>query len=100
MRNALTAEGGEIYFAQIKDGLAPPEGIFDGTVVSQSSLRDLIVNVDNAAGDANLEFEQPLKSVAPGTRVRFRGVVESYRKDPYMLTLWVNDEDLHLADSK
>jgi hypothetical protein len=100
VRDALVAEGGEVYFAEIEGVLIPPVGMFDGTVVAQSSLRDLIVNVDNAAGDATLDFEQPQKSIIPGTPIRFRGVVKSYQKDPYMLTVWLYDGDVRLADSK
>ena len=101
VRNALTAEGGEGYFPQIKHAEIPPGGMFDGTVVSQSSPTDLVINVDNAAGDATLTFRHSLKGVVPGTLIHFRGVVESYRKEPYMLKLWFDDEDVHgLADSK
>ncbi len=93
MRNALTAERGEAYFAQIKDSLIPPqEDTFDGTVVSQSSPTDLII-VDSPAGDATLEFKHPLNGVAPGTRVLFRGVIKSYTKEPYMLRLRVLEDD-------
>lgn len=95
LRNALTGEGRADYFGQIKDTLIPPEGMFDGTVVSQSSQTDIVVNVDNAAGDATLRFEHPLKGVVPGAPVHFRGVIDSYMKQPYMLSLRVQDEDLH-----
>jgi hypothetical protein len=68
--------------------------MFDGTVVSQASQTTLIVNIDNPAGDASLRFSHPVKGIVPGTLVHFRGVIESYTKEPYTLKLWVDDEDV------
>jgi hypothetical protein len=51
-------------------------------------------SVDSAAWDATLEFDHPLNGVAPGARVLFRGVIDSYMKEPYMLRLRV-DDDVH-----
>ena len=70
-------------------------------VVSKSSPKDVIVNVDHAGSDATLEFDHALKSIVPGTAVQFCGVVESYAKQPYMLRMRVEDEDVRgLAESK
>jgi hypothetical protein len=74
VRNALTAEGGEGSFAQIKDAEIPPAGMFDGTVVSQSSSTDLVINVDNAAGDAILTFRYPLKGIVPGPLIHLLAI--------------------------
>ena len=53
------------------------------------------MNVDNAAGDATLKFENPLKgTIDPGTEFKFKGVVESFVKDPYMLTFTADKEDV------
>jgi hypothetical protein len=86
IRSALIAPDGDKFFQQIKDAVTPT--MFPGQVVSQPSPKTLIVNVDNPAGDATLKFENPLKSIDPGTLVYFNGVVDSYVKVPYMLTLW------------
>jgi hypothetical protein len=55
--------------------------------------KDLIVNVDNAGGDATLKFEKPInqKVLNAGDALEFKGVVDSFTKDPYMLTLTIDD---------
>jgi hypothetical protein len=85
IRSALMAPEGDKFFQQIKDGVPP--NMFAGKVVSQPSPKTLIVNVDNPAGDATLKLDSPLKSIDPGTLVYFNGAVDSYVKEPYMLTL-------------
>ena len=68
IRDALKADGGDAYFAQIKDAEIPPSGqafmMFAAKVVSQPSPKELLVSVDSPMGDATLKFENPLK----GTR--------------------------------
>ncbi len=95
---ALAARGDE-YFQTIRGtgfpsrsdvGYAGPE-MFTGTVVSQLSSRELLVNVGgNAGGDAVLKFSEKIRGrVSAGTVVQFRGVVQAYRADRYLLTLGV-----------
>jgi tetratricopeptide (TPR) repeat protein len=99
VRDALKADGGQAYFETVKGSLIPPqEGafkMFKGKVVSvsPSSPKELLVNVENAAGDVSLKFEKDLKSSAidPGTEISFKGVIESFVKDPYTLTLTIDD---------
>ena len=98
IRDALTADGGDAYFAQVKDSQIPPQDgafkMFPAKVVSQSG-KELVVSVDNAAGDATLRFENPLKgTVDPGTAFMFKGVVDSFTKAPYMLTLTADKDDV------
>jgi hypothetical protein len=99
IRGALKAEGGDTYFGQIKDAEIPPSGqpftMFTAKVVSQPSPKELLVSVDSPMGDATLKFENPLKgTVDPGTALMFKGVVESFTKEPYMLSLTVEKEDI------
>ena len=100
IRTALTAPDGSNYFGQIKDAAVPPEGqagftMFRAKVVSQPSPKEILVNVDNVAGDATLKFENPLKgTVDPGTAFKFKGVVDSFVADPYMLTFTADKEDV------
>jgi hypothetical protein len=98
IRDALTADGGDAYFGQVKDSQIPPQDgafkMFPAKVVSQSG-KELVVSVDNAAGDATLRFENPLKgTVDPGTAFMFKGVVDSFTKVPYMLTLTADKDDI------
>jgi tetratricopeptide (TPR) repeat protein len=92
IRDALKAPDGQTYFGNIKGSEVPPqEGaafkMFNAKVVSQPSPKELLVNVDNLAGDATLQFETPLKgTIDPGTMIKFKGVIESFVGDPYMLT--------------
>ena len=99
IRTALTAADGDMYFMQIKDAEVPPAGqaftMFNAKVLSQPSPKELLVNVDSVAGDATLKFETALKgTIDPGTAIKFKGVVESYQKDPFMLTFTADKEDV------
>jgi len=100
IRDALTAADGDMYFMQIKGSEIPPqEGEFKkftAKVVMYNSPKEIVLNVDNAAGDVTLKFENPLKGMPldPGTEIKFKGVVDDFKKDPYMLTLTVDKEDV------
>jgi hypothetical protein len=98
IRDALKGDGGDAYFAQVKGSEIPPQDgpfkMFAAKVISQSG-KELVVNVDNGGGDVTLRFENPLKgTVDPGTAFMFKGVVDSYVKEPYMLTLTADKEDI------
>ena len=70
--------------------------MFRAKVISQPSPKELLVNVDNLAGDATLKFETPLKgTIDPGTAFKFKGVVESFNKDPYTLVFTADKEDVN-----
>jgi hypothetical protein len=99
IRSALTTPDGDKFFQQIKDGQIPPEHQrFSGSVVSQPSPNELIVNVDDPAGDAALRFPIAVKRpVAVGAPVQFEGVVRDYSANPYRLTLEVLPEDIEGA---
>jgi hypothetical protein len=97
VRMALTAADGDTYFANIKDSAFPPEEIkmVRAKVISQPSPNEILANVDNLAGDAILKFETPLKgTVDAGTAFKFKGVVDSYQKDPYTLTFTAEKDDV------
>ena len=69
--------------------------MFNAKVISQPSPKEILVNVDNLAGDATLKFETPLKgTVDPGTAFKFKGVIDSFLKDPYTLTFKAEKEDI------
>jgi hypothetical protein len=92
IRAALIAEGGDAYFAQLKGTEIPPGAdakfkLFQAKVIEQKSPKELLVNVDSVAGDATLQFEAPLKgTIDPGTAFQFKGVVDAFVKEPYMVT--------------
>ena len=94
IRDALKGEQGDTYFGTVKGSQIPPEniGIFKAKVVTVNE-KDLIVNVDNAGGDATLKFEHALnqKAINVGDSLEFKGVVDSFTKEPYMLTLTIDD---------
>ncbi len=100
IRDALKADNGQAYFEMVKGSEIPPQDgafkMFKGKVVSQPSPKEVLLNVENAAGDVTLQFENPLKGMPlnPGTEVSFKGVVDAFVKDPYMLTLKVDKEDV------
>ena len=96
VRTALTAPDGQTYFDMVKGSQIPPEGqpfmMFNAKVISQPSPKELLVNIDNLAGDATLRFEEPVKGmVDAGTAFKFRGVIDEFVKDPFMLTFKIDD---------
>ena len=101
IKAALLAQG-DAYFANLKDvGFPPPasdsykgSSMFKAKVISQPTPKQLLVNVDNApAGDAILKFDDNMKgTVPPDTEIQFKGVVDSYTKDPaYVMTFVIQE---------
>ncbi|HVW84661.1 MAG TPA: hypothetical protein VHB50_08265, partial [Bryobacteraceae bacterium] len=94
IRAALTAADGDAYFEKVKGSQIPPAeiGTFKAKVVTVEE-KDLIVNVDNATGDATLKFDKAInqKVINVGDSLEFKGVVESFTKQPYMLVLTIDD---------
>jgi tetratricopeptide (TPR) repeat protein len=96
IRTALTAKDGDTFFTDHLQGVAlppPPVAMFKATVVSVPSPKQILVNLDNAAGDAILKFDETIKGeIPPGTTIEFKGVADAYTKDPaYILTLEIQD---------
>ena len=106
IKTALTTQG-DTYFANLKDvGFPPPQSdtykgpaMFKGKVVSQPNPKQILVNVDGApTGDALLKLDDNVKGEIPaGTEISFKGVVDSYTKDPYALTLNVQEPKTDLV---
>jgi len=101
----LKSDQGDTYFQSVKGSEVPPPeiGTFKAKIVTVDA-KDLVVNVDNAGGDATLKFEHPLnqKVINVGDAIEFKGIVDSFAKEPYMLTLTIDDpkEDIKgLPDS-
>ena len=92
IKDALVADGGEKYFADIKGSGIPPADsagfkMFPAKVVAQNSPKELLVAVENPAGDATLQFDDPLTgTIEAGTAIKFKGVLDAFVKEPYMLT--------------
>jgi hypothetical protein len=92
IRSVLIGADGDQYFKRQLEEVELPR--FHGKVVSQLSAHELLVNVDDAAGDARLRFLLALKgNIAVGTPVHFQGVARSYTKNPYQLTLAILEDD-------
>lgn len=99
IREALQTQG-EPFFATLQGVAFPPEGtdaykgpaMFRGSVVSMPSPKQILVNVDGAAGDAILKFDDAIKGDIPaGTAIQFKGVVDGYTKEPYTLTISIQE---------
>ncbi len=82
---------GDAYFSASVKGVGLPE--FKGIVVSMPSPKQLLVNIDNAAGDAILKFDDNIKGeIPPGTELHFKGVADAWTKTPsYVVTLEILD---------
>ena len=100
IRTALLAHG-DAFFANLQGVAFPPApgdaykggAMFKGTVVSTPSSKQILVNVDDAAGDALLKFDDNIKGAIPlGTAIQFKGVVDAYTKTPtYVLTVDIQE---------
>jgi hypothetical protein len=95
IRKALV-EQGDSFFATLKDVSLPPASesfkMFKAKVVSQTSPKELVVAVDDLVGDATIKFDDPLKgTIDPGTEVQFKGIVESYTKEPFNIAFTIDD---------
>jgi hypothetical protein len=89
-------EQGDSFFATLKDVSLPPASepfkMFKGKVVSQTSPKELVVAIDDLVGDATIKFDDPLKAtIDPGTELQFKGIVESYQKEPFNLAFTIDD---------
>ena len=82
---------GDAYFSASLKGAGLP--MFKGIVVSVLSPKQILVNIDNAAGDAILTFDNNIKGEIPqGTELHFKGVVDAWTNTPsYILTLEILD---------
>jgi tetratricopeptide (TPR) repeat protein len=94
VRDTLKSDQGDTYFGSAKGSQIPSAeiGMFKAKVVTVNE-KDLVVNVDNAGGDATLKFEKAVnaKAINVGDALEFKAVVDSYAKEPYMLTLTVDE---------
>jgi len=85
---------GDTAFTGMKESLIPEEkiGMFKAKVVTVND-KDLVVNVDNAGGDGTLKFEKALntKVINVGDAIEFKAVIDSYQKEPYMLTMKIDE---------
>ncbi|HEY4085235.1 MAG TPA: hypothetical protein VGM43_04815 [Bryobacteraceae bacterium] len=105
IRTALQMQG-DTFFSTLQGVALPPEGsdaytgpaMFKGTVISMPSPKQILVNVDSAAGDAILKFDDAVRGDIPaGAAIQFKGVVDAYTKDPYTLTVAIQDPKTDIA---
>jgi len=105
IRTALQMQG-DTFFTTLQGVAFPPDGsdayngpaMFRGTVVSMPSPKEILVNVDSPAGDAILQFDDVIRGEIPaGAAIRFKGVVAAYTKDPYTLTIAIQEPRTDVA---
>lgn len=106
IRTALEGDSAAAYFDQsLKGALVPPETgdfkRFKAKVVSRPGPKELLVSVDDPAGDATLLFAVPLKgTISPGLEIEFAGVAEAYTKAPYNVRFTVDKKDISGLDMR
>ena len=95
VKQSLQDKGDAFFNSSVKEfdlpGEAVPSKSFNGTVVSVDPNKVTLGVEDPTKPDATLEFSQPLPAAAMdkikvGEKLDFSGIVDSYTKDPYMLT--------------
>jgi hypothetical protein len=96
IKQNLQDKGDAFFSSSLKEvdvpGDSVPSKAFTGTVISVDPNKVTLGVEDPTKPDATLEFSQPLNAAAlekikVGEKLDFSGVVDSYTKDPYMLTL-------------
>ncbi|MDX2178122.1 MAG: hypothetical protein SFV18_00935 [Bryobacteraceae bacterium] len=90
LRDTLKGEGGDAYFAMLKDTDAG--GAFKGKLVSatpETKPKELTIAIaDSLTPDVTLKFDEPLPGKAdPGIELEFVGSVQAYTKEPFNLVL-------------
>ena len=95
---------GEAYFAKDMKDSGIPKNTFKGTIVDGKPAcrsKELLVSVPepNQQGTAptviTLKLEAPLKGkVEPGAVIQFGGVPSAFSKDPFMLTLDIEQAEI------
>ena len=101
MRDALTADNGEMYFESgVKGASLPPESVgkkLKGKLVSMKPAlrpKELTLEIEPGKPEVILKFENNLPGKAEvGTDIEFEGIAESFTKSPFTLTLTVEDKD-------
>lgn len=101
LKRELTAANGEQYFESSVKGAAIPGGAhgvqkFKGTLISSkppAAPKELVLGVvDPDTPDVTLKLENPMRGKADaGTVLEFEGVVSGFSKEPFMLTLDVDE---------
>ena len=106
LKEGLTGTSGDAFLDSAKGAEFPGKDPGDasktlkwkGKIVSmQPAIRPktLVLAVQNPAGDVTLKFEMPLPGkMEVGTELTFSGVMDSVVKDPYMLTLTSDKEQI------
>lgn len=100
IRTSLESDTGAEYFQQsMKGALLPPDNgdfkRFKAKVVSRPNPKELLVSIDDPAGDATLVFAAPLKgTISADAEIEFSGVAETYAKAPYNVRFNVDRKDV------
>jgi hypothetical protein len=106
VKEGLTGASPDAFFdGSVKDALLPgknpttgTELKFKGKLVSlKPALRPktLVLAVQSPEGDVTLNFEMPLPGkMDVGTELEFEGTVKSYTKEPFMLTMESEKEQI------
>ena len=107
IKTALIAPDGAVYFEDKMKGAGLPAGVygvekFTGKLVSMTPAarpKELVLAIEDSSGtngDAKLRLQGVLPgSMEPGTKLSFDGVAQSFVKDPFMVTFFV--EKGHVA---
>lgn len=104
IKTGLTGDNPDAFFeASVKDAELPggANGVktFKGKIVSMTPAtrpKEIVLAVEKpGVGDVKLTFETPLPGkMEPGEELSFSGVAKAYTKDPYMLTLETDKDNI------
>ena len=96
IKKALKAADGDTYWGNLKDAELPT---FKGKIVSmkpETNPKELVLAVETAdQPEVTLVLEKALRGKADvGTEIQFTGVAKEFTKEPFTLTLEVENEKL------
>ncbi len=106
LKDGLTGANADQFFESAKGAAFPGKDPNDkekdmhwkGKIVSMTPAirpKTLVVALQNEAGDVTLKFETALPGkMDAGSEIAFSGVMDSYNKDPYMLTLTTEKDNI------
>lgn len=112
LRKATTAADGQNYWdSGVKQTLIPPDNLVEGEEAKPHYFKAKFIRLepetkptmmivaiedqDGKVADATLKFDNPITgTVEPGTIIEFRGVADTFTKEPYTMTLLVDGADV------
>lgn len=99
VKTGLTGDNPDMFWESVKETGLPGNNMkFKAKLVSMTPAirpKTLVLAVEKPEGDVTLKFEMPLPGkMDVGSEIEFNGTAKAYTKEPFMLTLEAEKEDI------